>query len=186
MRRLFLAVDLSPDARQSLARALLWMGDYEGRVKIVPAENYHVTLKFLGATDEARIPLIRSTLESAIQCHCISELKINGWGVFPEAGHPKVFWAGVEPKGAFDPLFQQCETALEPLNYPREAIEFQSHVTLARAGKSRVPAGFIERWRLMGPMPEPASFSTRQITLYESVTHDQAPIYKPLAFIQLK
>ena len=186
MLRLFLAVDISPEVRKSLAGALSWMGDYEGRIKIVPAENYHVTLKFLGATEEARIPLIRSALEDAIQNSRACELNVNGWGVFPEKGHSKVFWAGVEPAEALGPVFEACETALETLGYPRETRGFQSHVTLARTGRLRAPADFLERWRSQGPISGQVNFNARQITLYESVTGGRSSLYRPLAFFRLK
>ena len=186
MLRLFLAVDLSPEARQSLADALSWMSEYESQVKIVPPKNYHVTLKFLGATDEERIPLIRTAIEAAAKKNRACELKLNGWGVFPEKGHPKVFWVGVEPTEALGAVFQQCETALEALGYPRETRGFQSHATLARTGQSHAPAGFLERWRSISLIPGPVNFNAGQITLYESVTGGRSPIYRPLAFFKLE
>ena len=185
MLRLFLAVDLSDAVRQSLAQTLSWMKEYEESIKRVPVENYHVTLKFLGATDKERLPLICSAVEAVAKKSLACELKINGWGVFPEEGHPKVFWAGVEPADALGPVFQHCENVLENLGYSREPREFESHVTVARTGRSHTPADFLMRWRAMGPVSGQVNFSACRITLYESVTGGKASLYRPLEYFEL-
>ena len=185
MKRLFLAFDLSEDVRRSLAGALFWMAGFAGRVKVVPPENYHVTLKFLGPTPEQRLASIRDALEQEACFMAPCELGLAGWGVFPEKGTAKVFWVGVEPAEALRPVFERCESILEKQGFAREMRGFQSHVTVAREGSSPVPADFLERWRSLRPVQGPVTFRADKVALYESRTNAAGPVYTPVALIGL-
>ena len=178
MKRLFLALDLPPETRQSLADAVSWMRAFEDRVKVVPAENYHVTLKFLGPTAEERIGPLLAALEREARAMVPLDLRLEGWGVFPEKGHPNVFWAGVTPVDAALPLFEECESALEPLGFARDTRGFHPHVTLARTGTQNAPAEFLKKWKALGLLKGPAEIRAESITLYESLSGPRGPVYR--------
>ncbi|OGW80723.1 MAG: 2'-5' RNA ligase [Omnitrophica bacterium RIFCSPHIGHO2_02_FULL_51_18] len=163
-----------------MAGALSWMRTFGDCIKIVPAENYHLTLKFLGAIGVERISGIQTALEAAAQNVSACDLRLDGWGVFPPRGAPKVFWIGVEPREVLVPIFERCEAALENLGFARETRDFQSHVTLVRTDKAKAPADLLERWKKLSSLSGPVAFCADKITLYESILGGKASVYRPL------
>src|SRR5690554_2341427 len=106
MKRLFIAVDLSIGVveklvvlqedlqRQFSAR----LGDGLN-MRWVDAPNIHLTLKFLGETDEALLPMIGQTLAKLGQPLFPFEVECQGMGAFPDASRPRVLWAGMDTRG---------------------------------------------------------------------------------------
>ena len=101
-------------------------------------ENFHITLKFLGATDDARVPSIVDALHAASAGHRAFTLEIRGLGAFPSPTRPRVLWAGVLRGGeALGVLAGAVDDALGALGFEREARAFTAHVTLARVREPR-------------------------------------------------
>ena len=186
MKRLFLALALPSGTRRSLAEAVSWMQAFEDRVKVIPAENYHVTLKFLGSTAEERIAPMQAALEREVRMMTPFDLRFEGWGVFPEKGHPDVFWAGLTPADAVRPLFERCGSVLETLGFARDARGFHAHVTLARTGNQNAPVEFLKKWKALGPLSGPVEVRADSLTLFESLSGNSGPLYRPLGSIDLK
>ena len=159
------------------------MANYEGSVKVVPPENYHVTLKFLGSVADEKVPAIREALERAVGSLSAGEVRLEGWGVFPEKGRPQVFWAGVEPAEALRPMAERIELAMQTLGFAKEARSFQSHVTLARSGDGPVPSAFLALWNALPPLASSTAFQANTVTLYESQTLPSGPVYRPMSSI---
>src|SRR3989338_3540109 len=147
MKRLFLAFDLSDETRQCLASAVSWMLDYEGRVRVVPAKNYHVTLRFLGSTPEEKLGQIQQVLEREAKTIKPCEIHLSEWGVFPDKEPPNIFWIGVEPENNLREIFMRCERALESVGFIKETRGFRAHITLARTGKNNLPLKFHKGWK---------------------------------------
>lgn len=103
----------------------------------VAAENFHVTVKFLGAVDEARIPAIADALCAAAARHRAFEIDVEGLGAFPVESRPRVLWAGVgRGADALSAVASSVEHALAGVGFVRAERPFTAHITLARV---RVP-----------------------------------------------
>lgn len=50
----------------------------------IPEEDLHITLKFLGSTEESKIPLIKQTLAEISKNYSSFSLKIKGVTAFPQ------------------------------------------------------------------------------------------------------
>jgi len=130
--RLFVACELPDDGRRALGRVqddLRRLG--ADRLRWVRAEGIHITLKFLGDVDEARVGEIAAALTAAISPF---ELRL-GFGKLGGFGGQRlrVVWIGLEGDvGGLSELANRVEAALEPLGFPRERRAFAAHVTLAR------------------------------------------------------
>jgi RNA 2',3'-cyclic 3'-phosphodiesterase len=94
--------------------------------------NLHVTLKFLGQVDPARIPEIADAIGKAASRTPAFELDVRGLGAFPSTSRPRVIWAGLEAPRALAALAGDVDTALAALGLPRESRPFAAHVTLGR------------------------------------------------------
>lgn len=108
------------------------------RVSWVATPNLHVTFKFLGQVDRARIDAVRAALDRAVAGVPRFEIAVDGLGAFPTVTRPRVIWAGIgrgrEPLGD---LAGRVERALADQGFAPEDRPFSPHVTLGRVREPR-------------------------------------------------
>ena len=134
--RLFTAIDISGEAKDNL-RALLHRLRLAADLKWSPAENLHVTTKFIGEWPQEGLEEMKQTL-ARIPTPGAIDIAIRGLGWYPNLKNPRVFWAGVhaaEPLGA---LAAATDLATAKAGVPSEARPYSPHLTLARI-RERVP-----------------------------------------------
>ena len=102
----------------------------------VAPENLHITLKFLGGVEEARLGKVVAALEPAATGSAF-DVAVRGLGAFPTPTRPRVIWAGTAPAGAFVALGQTVDRAMAALGFPPETRPFSPHVTLGRVREPR-------------------------------------------------
>lgn len=171
--RLFVALDLPPETR---ARLHDLTGGIPG-VRWVPAENYHVTLRFIGELERWRAAEVDDAL-AGLHAPCFS-LSLRGVGAFARAGRVTSLWCGVERSPALDHLQSKIERALHSAGLERERRRFTPHVTLARldgAPEEKV-AGWVQGRNLFrcGPIP------VAHFTLFSSHLGKEQAVYHPEA-----
>lgn len=106
-------------------------------MKWVAAGGIHLTLKFLGNVDEAKLPAIAQSLSKAAASIGPFEIQTAELGAFPNAGNPRVVWIGLRGDvQALEVLYQAVERALTPLGFPPEGRPFAPHLTLGRMRES--------------------------------------------------
>ena len=111
----------------------------------VAIENLHLTLKFLGGVEAARLGDVLAALRQAAAGAVPFELAIRGLGAFPSVTRPRVIWAGVvEGAAAVAELAARVDVALAGLGFPRETRPFAGHVTLGRVRAPRRDTGLAE------------------------------------------
>ena len=126
--RLFIGVPLSADARQSIARSL--PQNLPG--KPVPAENWHFTLRFLGATDADARDKIVERLHTAA-CGAPFSIRFSELGAFPKPGRARILWVGID-EGAerMIQLAAIAEGAARSVGFAAEPKPFKPHLTVSR------------------------------------------------------
>lgn len=143
MPRLFTALVPSPAVQGELAAVV---APLKG-VRWTAAENLHLTLRFIGETDDDKLEryaavLARVRVEPFI-------LPVGGVGLFPTRGPAKVLWAGVG--NGHTRLFQlrkQLDEALLAVDAGLAMRGFHPHFTLGRLGESvdpKILARFLEQ-----------------------------------------
>ncbi len=134
--RLFVALELPASHRASLTEVC--ERGRRGGVRWVPAENVHLTLKFLGEVDEARIPKIEEALASVAARARPFPLSLAGCGCFPNVRAPRVVWLGLaEGAGEAQALAGAVEDALRPVGFAPERRPFKPHLTIGRVKDPR-------------------------------------------------
>lgn len=136
--RLFVAIEIPADIRAALAGFIQELRAIAPAVKWVRAENLHVTLKFLGHTDEATRPGIEKAL-GKVRSPSPVDLEFRGLGFFPNEKRPRVFWAGTESSPNLKPLASDVDDATHQFGFPLENRPFTPHLTLARFESPRIP-----------------------------------------------
>lgn len=129
--RLFVAIEIPEGIRDELAIFIKELRAIAPQVKWVRAENLHVTLKFLGHTDGARLPAVEKALSAVRDTEPVS-LRFRGLGFFPNEKRPRVFWAGMEPSANLTTIAESIDHAVHKLGFPLEERPFTPHLTVAR------------------------------------------------------
>ena len=129
--RLFVALEIPRQTRDALAGLIAQLAPTCRGARWSRPEGMHLTLKFIGEVPSEKAANIRAELR-AVDRFFPLEIAFRGAGFFPNARHPRVFWAGVEAGAALAALASGIERRLEPLGIAREAREFRPHLTLAR------------------------------------------------------
>jgi 2'-5' RNA ligase len=123
--------------RAVLAAAAAELRPLARDVSWVAPDNLHLTLKFLGSVDEARVPALVEALAAAAAGQAPYDLVLRGLGAFPSATRPRVLWAGAaDGAERTADLAARVDAVLAELGVPREARAYTAHVTL---GRVRVP-----------------------------------------------
>lgn len=124
----------------------------------------HLTLRFLGESSQAKAELLKKTLSE------ISEpsfsLTIQGTGVFPKKGNPKVAWAGIETSEALMCLQKKVEDACVKAGFKSEKRAFTPHITLGRVRKAS--AQDVKEWMEQYKDRQIAGLSVNQFILFVS------------------
>ena len=195
MIRTFLAVEVSAALRARLAnlqedvRAQL-NRDLTNEVRItwVPPPSIHLTIKFLGDTDEDLVAPMHRAIEQAVRPHLPLHIPLERMGVFPRAQQPTVLWVGPSERWEqsddapkLRALHQAVEAACHTFGFAPEGRPLSPHLTLARikAGERRVgqaltKSGVVDRPVLLEVLPVLA------ITMMQSELRPTGAVYTPV------
>jgi len=133
--RIFIGIDLDPEVRARIELFLEGVEGFAPEARWARPESLHVTLKFIGEQPPERVEAITERLRrvegSAFEIHA------GGYGFFPTAKAPRVFWIGIHAGPQLTELAEKLDVATAELGIPREDRPFSPHLTLARAGAGR-------------------------------------------------
>ena len=153
-------------------------------VRWVPAENLHLTLKFLGNVEEAQVASICSALREALADTAGFCVTARGLGVFPASRRPRVLWIGLAAP-ELGQVAGWVERALEPLGVERAATRFQPHVTIGRWRRPESQGVALReelaRWRDR----EFGVVRVDEVTLFQSVLRPAGAVYSALEVFPL-
>jgi 2'-5' RNA ligase len=143
---LFIAIELPQLIHEALGglQARLKKLDSDQIVGWTGPNGIHLTLKFIGETDSARVEAIHAAMRVGCRDHQPFDLCANGIGAFPNSSQPRVVWVGLAGDlEALARLQTNIETAIVPLGYPSEDRPFSPHLTLGRV--KRASGGEVRR-----------------------------------------
>jgi 2'-5' RNA ligase len=172
--RAFLAVPIPEEPVAQLARlqATIPFG------RPVPEENLHLTLAFLGDAPAPALADLHDLL-GAMRSQAV-EVRFTALDTFTTAERGLVHVA-VARTAALQALHDRLATLCRAAGLDLPRRRFRPHVTLMRA--NRPPRG-TARDRLaamLGPVPDLASFTAREVTLFRSSLTPGGAIHEPLA-----
>jgi 2'-5' RNA ligase len=148
--RIFIGIDLDPEVRTRIERFLEGVGGFAPDARWVRPESLHITLKFIGEQPQEHVEAITERLRRINGSPF--EIRCAGYGFFPTANAPRVFWIGIQAGTQLAALAESIDAATAELGIPREDRPFSPHLTLARAGAGRSSGS--PKWR-KGDGPNP-------------------------------
>ncbi len=184
MKRLFAAIKIHPSPE--FIRVLNQLGSdlRHERIKWVEPGNIHLTLKFLGETDEKQIPAIREALQNAASGCPAFSLKINRTGIFGSRYDPKVVWFGIDPEPKMNLLAENTFRELQRIGWEPDRQNFVPHLTIGRIRELRDKPLFqqlVEKYRDARIQEE----TVKEVILFESILRKEGPLYVNLASFSL-
>ena len=102
------------------------------KIRWVAPDNLHITLRFLGNTDEEALERLSTVLSSTANANFIFSAAVKSAGVFRNIHTPRVIWLGTENTDAFKKLKETLDNYLERAGIPPADSEFRPHLTLGR------------------------------------------------------
>jgi 2'-5' RNA ligase len=181
--RAFLALRLSVETEDEIARVQQTLrGMLEG-IRWLPSDKLHLTLRFFAAISEETISQILSELCRNLAGGEPLTVEATGLGVFPDFGNPRVIWVGLRGEGLLE-LYRTIEHGLESLGFHPEQRIFVPHITIARV------RGRVDRQRLkeeIGKRREhPFGFSRiEKLIFYRSNLTSGGSVYRSLGEIPI-
>jgi len=185
MKRLFVAIKINPDAGFTDQFRQLKTTLQQEKIKWVEEYNNHITLKFLGETEEKKIPEIENALSMVAVLHSIFDIHLVGLGVFGSRYDPRVIWTGIEPRQELVSLMQKIHQALEPAGFQPDRQNLVPHLTLGRIREIKDKErfrGIIDQFREISSVTMPVT----RFILYESILKKEGPVYISLKSFNLK
>lgn len=188
--RLFVAVEI-PDAIKQFVRAaqdqlrrLLYRAD----VSWTHEDQWHLTLKFFGNVEAARVPDLASRLSEACSQIAPFLLALDCCGQFPVSGSPRVIWLGVN--GAIDSLRflqERIEQSLEGFGDNKESKRetFHPHITLGRVKRERIPSRVISAAFASVAKIQNTQWNCDEVRLIRSIPRDRRHEYVCLRTVAL-
>lgn len=172
--RAFISVDLEPQPK--LIEFSESLKGSNAPLKLVNLDIIHMTLKFLGDTEEGLVDNIEGIMKQSIQDVKPFDVKLKGTGAFPNLNYMKVVWVGLEGAEPLITISKTLDREISKLGFKKEKRGFRPHVTIARVKGPRnkdVLADVINDYK-------DAEFGVKRvdcIRLKKSVLHREGPTY---------
>jgi len=179
--RLFVGLTLPADARAALAAGVGALGAALPKgARVVPAERFHVTVRFLGATERSAISDLSGALGVALRGAHAPRFDGAHLIGLPQPRRARV--VAYELAGGdleLGSVARRVDDALAPLGFARETRALRAHVTVARF-RQRTDLG-----TLVGRAARLAPFVADELVLFESELGPHGPTYSPRASYRL-
>jgi 2'-5' RNA ligase len=133
--RLFIALAVPAEVRQAIGRvqSRLRREASPGTVRWAPADQFHLTLRFLGDVPAEQVARLEHCLKPVCAGSPALLLSARGLGFFPNPHHPRVIWVGAsEAEGRLRELHHQIDTAVRWLAPAEPPEKYSAHITLGR------------------------------------------------------
>jgi 2'-5' RNA ligase len=174
--RAFIAIDLPESIRTALRRKQASFRSASPEARWTQPEGIHLTLKFLGEISNAKVREVSESLKSLGRFESFT-VGLRGFGFFPDARRPRVFWAGVEAPASLSRLAEQVEEAMRKIGFAREERAFRPHLTLARFRVPR-PQPALQALLTQQGEQELGNFEVSEFFLFESKLSPQGAEYR--------
>ena len=158
MARLFVAIQLSDEIKKNVTAALHEMKKQEIRGRYVSAGNLHLTLAFIGETEDTGA--VKEALKAVeFKSFRLSLTELGNFG--------DILWVGVKGNQGLSAAARGVREALDAAGIPYDRKKFAPHITLIRNTSGR--------WKQI-PAPK-GEMMVRKISLMKSAQKDGKTVY---------
>jgi len=184
MKRTFIGVKIEIDENFKEAIYSLRANLEDENIRWIEYDNLHITLAFIGDTEETSIINVMTMLQSKPSGFGKIGFALNGFGVFRNLKDPRIIFADIENPERLLEVFNIIKAGLEDLEIKIEERDFKPHLTIGRIKhlKDRINLQetlqqFINR-RFQ-------DVTVSEIVYYESILLASGPLYRPISKVML-
>ncbi|MGD0883533.1 MAG: RNA 2',3'-cyclic phosphodiesterase [Thermodesulfovibrionales bacterium] len=183
--RSFIAIPLSVSLKKGIAELLDELKQMNADIKWVPAENVHITVKFLGDVAEDALPAIEEALSKVSASQRSFTVKLSGTGFFPDKRRPRVLWIDIQEYQGLRELQDLVEESLISLGLKKETKNFSPHLTIGRVRTTKNLSSLVEAMETLKGR-DFGNIEVRLLSLMKSELKPTGAEYKTLAEFNLK
>ena len=188
--RTFIAVEIPPHVQKQIQHETEPLRKAIGSslVRWAPAQNIHLTLKFLGDVSPASVDSLSQMLRTEADSSPAFDMEIRELGSFPSLRRPRVLFIGIQAPAELDALYRGIESACARLGYESEGRDFAPHLTL---GRVKQDASALDQQRIRRALEETKidSLGTARVNsihLYKSDLKPTGAVYTQICSAPLK
>jgi 2'-5' RNA ligase len=181
--RAFIAVDIVPN--QALATQLKELAGLRADLKVVKPGLLHVTLKFLGDTDEDLVDDISMRISDSVKGIRAFRVQLIGMGAFPSMSNIRVVWVGMKDGAQLGEIARRLDASIGDLGFERDKKGFVPHLTVARARSSRNMTEVQDILR-RDAAADFGVYPVNRVVLKKSILSPQGPAYYVVREIPLE
>lgn len=135
--RVFIALEIPSKVQNDIHQATSKLRSEIGSlVRWVPAENLHLTLKFLGDISPAHLDFLKQMIRTEADAHRCFGIHLTGLRSFPSSKRPRVIYIDIQAPAELRDLQHAIESGSHRLGYKPEERGFSPHLTLGRVKRA--------------------------------------------------
>jgi len=176
MKRTFIAIKIPLTDNVSKIYQHIKVGLKDEKVKWVEEQNLHITILFLGDTDENDIEIICDELSLRLREFNSFLLKLTGTGVFKNIYNPKALWLGTKESVNLKELYEFIVNVIASKGFEIQKKNFKPHITIGRTKLIKNISNFrklIESFK----EKEIDQIKISEVYYYESILTSKGPWY---------
>ncbi len=180
MLRLFIALELSDQQKKEMHELQQRTKQYLKGVRWVRPQGMHLTLKFLGDTEESRVEQVQDILKQASEQIDPFAIKYGSSGVFPGPKKARVLWVGLkdgEEKAKL--LANILEEGFCKIGFKKEKRHYSPHLTIGRL-RNPQPEEMVKKYLEKESTFLSSSVEAQSVILYQSKISVQGAEYTVL------
>jgi 2'-5' RNA ligase len=182
--RTFIALPSSTEVQQKMVAIQSELRATQADVKRDSQDKFHITLKFLGNTEESKIEPLSEALANCVKSSSVFEFSYQSLGAFPNIQNPRVVWIGTVHNRAVLDLQSGIEQVCLKFGFPKEDRAFHPHITLGRIKGSRNQVRLTEAIKTI--TFEPMQSRCTEVLLMKSDLRPGGSIYTILKSFSLQ
>lgn len=179
MKRLFIAIPIQEKTRNEIVKG--FFADETVRklpVRWTAVQNLHLTLQFLGDTEEKRIPALKQIMAQAAGAGVCGDLVFTKVGAFPDPASPRIIWLGIQRNEYLLKMQRELTQKLLESGFTADRKKFKAHLTLGRVRENaELPEGVLHHLEEIRNGILISNSPLDRVTLFESVLRSGGPIY---------
>lgn len=186
MKRIFVAIDISPQAKVSVLNYIEDLKKEFSDIKVgwLAAEKLHLTLKFFGDIDNAQIAELKNIIKRIAEKYKSFEMFVTKTGVFPDKRKAKILWLGIaEETNNLKLIKDEIEIECKIHLVEKETRKYKPHLTIGRIREPKKSKKLAEK-HLQNDF-EPVRFNVSGIIIYESELKPAGSVYSIVAKFSL-